>query len=528
MSKKKKKYNFSREYVLKSRTFPVGNTILLAVLLLAQIALIAVMISYSPTPKDIIKDYTVTVEPHEDGTLDIAYDLVWEVVDASEPLSWVSIGMANEHYTVYPDTVSEFVTKKKHIVNDGYTALELHFNNYYYTGTINLSFKVHQEEMLCRDINGYFYEFVPCWFNEIPVEHYTFRWKSQDGAFTAQSCADGYYIWEGSLECGDYQMMTVRYEEDTFTDAQTVAYIPFDDSGAFNGLREDKITLSILLCLPIALLAVLEVIIVDSYVSYGRGRGFLSGYGHPIHTYGRANPRYHAAAYTNSTTHHHGGFSGGGGCACACACACAGGGRAGCSQKDTVHFSTPKTLSEELHAFVPVNEQEARDQELILQYLAAHPDCLSRNDATAHITVSAWTVNKEFTKTLMVYHKVYDSWSWIGGHADGDSDLKAVALRELSEETGVADARIIGDGIFSLEILPVNGHFKKGVYIPSHLHLNVTYLAVADETSLLSVNENENTGVKWFAFEDACRASTEPWMVETVYRKLIAKTAGIA
>ncbi len=185
------------------------------------------------------------------------------------------------------------------------------------------------------------------------------------------------------------------------------------------------------------------------------------------------------------------------------------------------------TFIQQLASYLPVNEQEERDKELFLHYLAAHPDCLSREDATAHVTVSAWTVNKEFTKTLMVYHKVYDSWSWIGGHADGDADLQAVALRELSEETGVADARIVGNGIFSLEILPVSGHFKKGAYVPSHLHLNVTYLVVADEQTALTVNENENAGVKWFAFEDACRASTEPWMVETVYKKLIAKTAGI-
>ncbi len=185
------------------------------------------------------------------------------------------------------------------------------------------------------------------------------------------------------------------------------------------------------------------------------------------------------------------------------------------------------TLISQIRSFVPANEQETRDKKQFLQYLCAHPDCLSRKDETAHVTVSAWTVNKERTKTLMVYHKIYDSWSWIGGHADGDRDLKAVALRELREETGVADARIVGDGIFSLEILPVSGHYKNGAYVPSHLHLNVTYLAVADEHTPLNVNENENTGVKWFSFEDACRASTEPWMVQTVYTKLIQKTAGI-
>ncbi len=180
---------------------------------------------------------------------------------------------------------------------------------------------------------------------------------------------------------------------------------------------------------------------------------------------------------------------------------------------------------QDIQSFVPTNEQEARDKAQCIAYLAAHPDCFSREDGVAHITVSAWTVNKERTKTLMVYHKVYDSWSWIGGHADGERDLKAVALRELREETGVENAVMIGDGIFSLEILPVSGHIKRGKYVPSHLHLNVTYLVEADESETLSVNENENTGVKWFSFEDALTASTEPWMVQTVYTKLIEKTS---
>ena len=92
------------------------------------------------------------------------------------------------------------------------------------------------------------------------------------------------------------------------------------------------------LLVVIAGILVAEIYLLDSHVSYRRGRGFLVGYGHPIHTYGYQNPRY-IRAYNRAHTHtssgrSSGGFRGGG-CACACACACAGGGRAGCSQKDT-------------------------------------------------------------------------------------------------------------------------------------------------------------------------------------------------
>lgn len=178
-------------------------------------------------------------------------------------------------------------------------------------------------------------------------------------------------------------------------------------------------------------------------------------------------------------------------------------------------------LIDDIRSYIPVNEQEAHDKEVMLAFWEKNPDCFSRENLIAHFTTSIWTVNKERTKTLMVYHNLYDSWSWIGGHADGCENLADVAMRELQEETGVKNARLISNDIYSLEILTVEGHVKKGTYVPSHLHLNVTYLAEAEETESLVVKEDENKGVKWFTFEEALKASTEPWMVEHIYRKLI-------
>lgn len=100
----------------------------------------------------------------------------------------------------------------------------------------------------------------------------------------------------------------------------------------------------------------------------------------------------------------------------------------------------------------------------------------------------------------------------------------AVAMRELQEETGVKNAILLGEEIFSLETLVVEGHRKRGIYVPSHLHFNVTYLAEADENERLIINEEENKGVKWFTFEEALVSSSEPWMVERIYRKLIEKS----
>ena len=159
----------------------------------------------------------------------------------------------------------------------------------------------------------------------------------------------------------------------------------------------------------------------------------------------------------------------------------------------------------------------------MLQYIKNNPDYLKRDNLIGHFTTSIWTVNKARTKTLMVYHNIYDSWSWIGGHADGIEDLSSVAMRELAEETGVSHASLVSKDIFSLEILPVSGHTKKGQYVPTHLHFNVTYLAEAEETEALTVNEDENQAVKWWTFEEALQVSKETWFVERIYKKLIAK-----
>ena len=180
-------------------------------------------------------------------------------------------------------------------------------------------------------------------------------------------------------------------------------------------------------------------------------------------------------------------------------------------------------MREAIRDYVPYNEQEAADKALILDFLAKNPDAFYRTNRIAHMTASAWVVNPARDRVLMVYHKIYDSWSWTGGHADGDEDLARVALREVHEETGVRSARLLAEDIFSLESLTVDGHEKRSAYVPSHLHLNVTYLLEADDDDALTVCEEENSGVRWFGLDEALKASSEPWFVRRIYSKLNEK-----
>ena len=330
----------NEEKAIKARrSFPIGKTVLFVVVLAFQIGLIAFAFSHAPQPQDIIKQYTVTVEPQKDGSLDITYAFHWQALDPSEALTWVEIGMANSNFSVYPSSVQGPVSRyEKEVYDGGQVYLRLDLRGLYIAGQeLEFSFKVNQKDMLCKDENGYFYSFVPCWFNSTPVENYTFRWIDNKNIQSVNSSEKQgiFHVWKGSFDCGDYTKMEVRYNLDHFEGCDTVPYKPFKGSGAHNELKEDKIAGIIVAFIVAGLFVMVQVWAVDSVVSYHRGRGFLTGHGHYVHTHGRSNPRYiRARSHYHAT---HGGHSGGrsGGCACACACACAGGGRAGCSQKDT-------------------------------------------------------------------------------------------------------------------------------------------------------------------------------------------------
>ena len=102
-----------------------------------------------------------------------------------------------------------------------------------------------------------------------------------------------------------------------------------------------------------------------------------------------------------------------------------------------------------------------------------------------------------------------------------------MALKEAREESGIYHVKPVSEKIYSLEVLTVDGHVKKGAYVSSHLHLNVTYLLQAEETDVLHIKEDENSNVGWFSLGDAVAASTEPWFQEHIYRKLNEKLVNI-
>jgi len=173
--------------------------------------------------------------------------------------------------------------------------------------------------------------------------------------------------------------------------------------------------------------------------------------------------------------------------------------------------------------FSPKDGREEREREMILNLIAGYGDAiLLRENDFAHMTASSIIVSRNRKCTLMAFHKIYNSWAWTGGHADGESDFEAIARREAQEETGITDLVRLGNGPASIEILPVWAHMKRGKHVGSHLHLNVSYLFEADETLPLRVAEDENSAVGWIGVDKLREKVSEPPMIP-IYERLLKR-----
>ncbi|MCL1804382.1 MAG: NUDIX hydrolase [Clostridiales bacterium] len=176
----------------------------------------------------------------------------------------------------------------------------------------------------------------------------------------------------------------------------------------------------------------------------------------------------------------------------------------------------------QIEEFQPSCAQEAADKAIVLDICARFGDILTRANLTCHITSSGLILNEGKDKMLMVHHNIYRTWTWTGGHADGEEDLEGIALREAAEETGVAAVELLLPDMASLDILPVFGHVKNGKYISAHLHLNASYLLQASEKEALAVRAGENTAVVWAPLAEVAGRSKEPELIR-VFGKMLSR-----
>lgn len=124
----------------------------------------------------------------------------------------------------------------------------------------------------------------------------------------------------------------------------------------------------------------------------------------------------------------------------------------------------------------------------LTEFVQANKDCFERSMPCGHVTGSAWLVSEDGTSVLLTHHKKLDRWLQLGGHADGDSDMLNVALREAEEESGLSDIELARPGIFDIDIHSIPARKSE----PEHFHYDVRFAfrAAGDQRFVVSGESN--------------------------------------
>ena len=338
---------------------------------------------------DYIRNYVVTVDPREDGSADITYDIDWQVIDgdATDYLSWVKIGLANasvDELTPLTDTIADLQYS-----SDGGSYAKVVFARRYYApdvaeenggeSSVHFAFSVHQSHLFTKNDDGTAnFNFTPGWFDDLSVENMQVRWRNYDGFVADNNGIDGDYLtWDfGALRHGQQAMVHVTVPVTNAAAFDPAAEMTTDDYDRGEDLEPIIFGLTATI---IILGAIVIIIIAIGVQSPDWGGGFGDDidpddwfwYTNGVHTIRCARTAPPPSGYHRTDPPPEfragGGRTRGGGagrshsnhsscassCACACAsscacaCACAGGGRAGCSVKDFYTVKLPRKAESE-------------------------------------------------------------------------------------------------------------------------------------------------------------------------------------
>lgn len=174
-------------------------------------------------------------------------------------------------------------------------------------------------------------------------------------------------------------------------------------------------------------------------------------------------------------------------------------------------------LLQQLAAYRPSTEEEAAMCTRLATFVAAHEDCFERSLLVGHVTGSSWIVDRDRTHVLLTHHRKLDKWLQLGGHADGDSDVMRVAMREASEESGLRSLRPVCETIFDVDIHLIPARKSE----PEHLHYDVRYALEADRSEPIAISD-ESHDLRWVPVVEVHTLTEE----ESVLR-MVRKTARI-
>lgn len=169
----------------------------------------------------------------------------------------------------------------------------------------------------------------------------------------------------------------------------------------------------------------------------------------------------------------------------------------------------------QLVAYRPSDGHEAAMADALRRFVRAEPRCFERSLQEGHVTGSAWIVDRALRRTLLTHHRKLGIWVQLGGHADGDADIRRVALREATEESGLSHIVAARSAIYDVDVHPIPARGAE----PAHLHYDVRFAFFADPSEPLHVSD-ESHALAWVELD-----ALEALGVDASVRRLAAKTA---
>ena len=166
--------------------------------------------------------------------------------------------------------------------------------------------------------------------------------------------------------------------------------------------------------------------------------------------------------------------------------------------------TTMKNLKQLLKTYIQKYPYEVNAIKM-LNFFDNHDDCFEKDNLPGHFTGSAWVISPDKNKILMTHHKKLNMWLQLGGHADGEKDLKSVAIKEAKEESGFNNFSILSEEIFDLDIHKIEPMSEN----PEHLHYDVRFLLEADPKKQNIIISEESHDVKWIHLDDVLEYNPE-------------------
>lgn len=163
-----------------------------------------------------------------------------------------------------------------------------------------------------------------------------------------------------------------------------------------------------------------------------------------------------------------------------------------------VYEQDKQRLIEEIDQYVPMDGTELGHKQNLLAFLRESDNNFERSNLQGHVTGSAWLLNSTRSRVLLMHHRKLTMWMQLGGHADGDSDILAVALREAQEESGLKDIFPIQTSIFDIDVHMIPANATKGE--PQHYHYDIRYLLwTPDEQYVMN---GESIDLRWVGIDE--------------------------